>query len=429
MTLTETVRDAGVVGAGGAGFPAYVKLGADVDTLIVNGAECEPLLAKDRAVLERRAADVAAGILATRDELGAERAILAVKERAAESTAKALAGIEVHALPDVYPAGDEVVLVNLVTGARVPAGGIPPDVGVLVSNVETVLNIARAVRDIPVTTKWVTVAGAVRAPATYEVPVGTPFSFLLDTVGVQEGRIVVFDGGPAMGVPVDPDRAVVSLTTGCVLVLPKNHKVTVLAEMPLNHVRMIAGTACTQCRDCTEMCPRYLQGHDVQPHLSMRRFFRYGIDGAVDEFENAAGCTDCGLCELYACPMDITPRRVQAAVRVSLDGARPRDGVGAVHPDAAGRMVPAARFRARAGLGPYDKSAPYAELGRLVPKVRVPLEQPYGGRVKPAVKAGDGVEVGKLIAKADHERAVPVHASVTGTVGAVTEEYIEIIGG
>jgi Na+-translocating ferredoxin:NAD+ oxidoreductase RnfC subunit len=429
MTLVETVRDAGVVGAGGAGFPAHVKLRADVDTLIVNGAECEPLVGKDRAILERRAADVAAGILAMRDELGAKRVVLAVKEKFAADVAKSLPGIEVHGLRDVYPAGDEVVLVNLVTGARVPASGIPPDVGILVSNVETVLNVARAVRGIQVATKWVTVAGAVRAPATYEVPVGTPFSFLLDTAGVKEGRVVVFDGGPAMGAPVDPARAVVSLTTGCVLALPKNHKVAVLAEMPLEHVRTIAGTACTQCRDCTEMCPRYLQGHDVQPHLSMRRFFRYGVDGDTEEFGNAAGCTECGLCELYACPMDITPRRVQAAVRASLDGARPRDGLGAVHPDAAGRMVPAARFKARAGLGPYDKPAPYAELGRPVPVVRVPLVQPYGGRAKPDVKTGDRVEIGQRIAKAERERAVPVHASVNGTVGAVTDGYVEIIGG
>lgn len=428
MTLPETVRDAGVVGAGGAGFPAHVKLSADVETLIVNGAECEPLLGKDRAILELRAADVAAGIIAMRDELGAKRAVLAVKEKVAAEVAKALSGIEVHALPDVYPAGDEVVLVNLVTGARVPAGGIPPDVGVLVSNVETVLNVARATRDVPVTTKWVTVAGAVRAPATYEVPVGTPFSFLLETVGVEEGRVVVLNGGPAMGAPVDPDRAAVTLTTGCVLVLPKAHKVAVLAEMPLEHVRTIAATACTQCRDCTEMCPRYLQGHDVQPHLSMRRFFRYGAEGAAEEFVNAAGCTECGLCELYACPMDITPRRVQAVVKAGLNGARPRDGLGAVHPDAAGRMVPAARFRARAGLGPYDKPAPYAELGRPVPAVRVPLEQPYGGRLKPAVKAGDRVEAGQLVADSDNERAVPVHASIAGTVGAVVEDYIEIIG-
>jgi Na+-translocating ferredoxin:NAD+ oxidoreductase RnfC subunit len=428
MTLSETVKKAGVVGAGGAGFPAHVKLGADVDTLIVNGAECEPLLAKDRAILERRAADVGAGILAIRDELGAKRAVLAVKEKVAGEVAKALPGIEVHALPDVYPAGDEVVLVNLVTGARVPAGGIPPDVGILVSNVETVLNVARATRSIPVTTKWVTVAGAVRTPATYEVPIGTPFSYLLETAGVQEGRVTVFEGGPAMGAPVDPDRAAVSLTTGCILVLPKNHKISVLAEMPLEHVRTIAGTACTQCRDCTEMCPRYLQGHDVQPHLSMRRFFRYGVDGAAEEFANAAGCTECGLCELYACPMDITPRRVQAAVRASLNGTRPRDGLGAVHPDIVGRMVPATRFRSRADLGSYEKPAPYAELGRPVPAVRIPLEQAYGGRVKPIVEVGDRVEVGQVIAEADEERTVPVHASIAGTAGAVVEGHIEIIG-
>ena len=150
MEFTEKIRKAGILGAGGGGFPAFVKYSASADTFIVNGAECEPLLDKDRQVLLNYPAELVTGIAAIKDAIGAKRAVLAVKRKNLTTIKKFYGGVELFALPDVYPMGDEAVLTYAVTGRRIPGGAIPLDMGVIVSNVETVYNAARALNDEPV---------------------------------------------------------------------------------------------------------------------------------------------------------------------------------------------------------------------------------------------------------------------------------------
>ncbi len=421
MGLVESVRDAGVVGAGGAGFPAHVKYSRDADIFIINGAECEPLAHKDEAVLESRAADVVLGAAALRDELGAKEVILAVKERRARELANLYGGVKVRALAEIYPAGDEAVLVYDVTARRVPAAGVPPDVGVVVSNVETVLNVSRATRGKRVETSWVTVGGAVAEPFTAEVPLGTPASFLVEEAGGPTAAdYVVFDGGPMMGEEIDADEYGVRLTTGLILVLPRDHPVVAKTRLPLEHVRTVAGSACTQCRDCTELCPRYLLGYDVTPHLSMRRFFSWGGDAEPAFFANAAGCTGCGLCELYACPMAISPRRVQNHLRGRLGGAPKAEGAASVHPDRPGRQVPSARLKKRLDVAAYDRPVPVRSLHGAPRRVIIDVTQPYAALPKLLVKEGDRVETGQAVAapEAHDPTGVPVYASLTGRVAA-----------
>lgn len=429
MGLIESVRDAGIVGAGGAGFPAHVKYGCDADVFIINGAECEPLAHKDEAILESRAADVVLGAAALRDELGAREVILAVKETRARRLANLYGGLKVHPLAEIYPAGDEAVLVYDVTGRRVPAAGVPPDVGVVVSNVETVLNVARAARGKRVETTWVTVGGAVAGPFTAEVPVGTPASFLLEEAGgATVTDYVVFDGGPMMGEEIDADDYGVKLTTGLILVLPRDHPVVLKTRLPLEHVRTVAGSACTQCRDCTELCPRYLLGYDVTPHLSMRRFFTWGGDAELSFFANAAGCTGCGLCELYACPMAISPRRVQNHLRGRLTGASKGEGAATVHADRPGRQVPAARLKKRIDVAAYDRPAPFRSLRGEPRRVIVDLKQPYGAQPAVLVREGDRVEKGQAVAapEAGDLMGVPVYASLAGRVAAAGAERVVV---
>ena len=177
MSLVNQVRNAGVVGAGGGGFPAHVKLAAKADTIIANGAECEPLLHKDAAVLEHRAKDVVRGILLCADALGAGDVVIAIKAKKKAAVAAATAACEgtrarVHLLGDYYPAGDEYDLVHSVTGRLIPPAGIPLNVGVVVMNVESLANVAAAADGKPVTRKIITIAGAVANPASFEVPIG-----------------------------------------------------------------------------------------------------------------------------------------------------------------------------------------------------------------------------------------------------------------
>jgi len=429
MGLAETVREAGILGAGGAGFPAHVKYAAQADTFIINGAECEPLSHKDEAVLTLRAADVVVGAAAIRDELGAAEVILAVKEGRAGAMAGLYGGLKVFPLPDVYPAGDEAVLVYEVTGRRVPATGFPADVGVVVSNAETVLNVARAARGKGVRTTWVTVAGAVAEPFTAEVPVGTPAALLIEEAGgAAVPAYAVLDGGPMMGEEIDPKTFGVAATTGMITVLPAGNPVVRNARLPLAHVRTVAGSACTQCRDCTELCPRYLLGYDVTPHLSMRRFFAWGEEAEPSFFANAAGCTGCGLCELYACPMAISPRRVQNNLKERLAETPRLEGAAGVHADRPGRLVPATRLKARLEIAAYDVPMRVRELSDEPRKVILKTTQPYAPALEVLVAEGDRVEAGQKVAapRPGDDMAVPVYASIGGRLAAVEDGKITI---
>jgi len=167
-----------VVGAGGAGFPTWKKIDARVETVIVNGAECEPLLRNDQQVLAARTGEVVRGLVLTMASTGASRGVIALKKKytaaiaALKKEIRDQKDISLHLLESVYPAGDEFVLVYEVTGKVIPPGEIPLKVGVLVSNVETFANISAAERGDPVISRCLTVTGAVREPKTLTLPIG-----------------------------------------------------------------------------------------------------------------------------------------------------------------------------------------------------------------------------------------------------------------
>jgi Na+-translocating ferredoxin:NAD+ oxidoreductase RnfC subunit len=233
-----------------------------------------------------------------------------------------------------------------------------------------------------------------------------------------------------MGREIEPATFGIGQQTGQITALPAGNVVVERYRHPLQHVRTIAGTACTQCKDCTELCPRYLLGYDVTPHLSMRRFFSWGDEPSEEWFGNAAGCTGCGLCELYACPMAISPRRVQDHLKTVLTGCERKEGGGDIHPDRSGRLVPAARLKRRTDIVNYDVEASLRELpapGRAITS----LTQPYGRVLEVLVKEGDKVEVGQPLARpaAGDETSVPVYAGVPGRVSETSSSVVIDRGG
>src|SRR4030042_2684779 len=184
LNLIDVAREAGIVGAGGAGFPTYVKLQSNVDTLIVNAAECEPLLRVDQQLLERECERIISAADAARRTVGARDLLVGIKAKYKNALAslEELLGkyeFKVFKLDDYYPAGDEVVLIYDVLGRIVPAGGIPREVGVLVMNVESLLNISNAIDGIPVLDKYLTLTGQVIEPVTLKVPIGVLLEDLL----------------------------------------------------------------------------------------------------------------------------------------------------------------------------------------------------------------------------------------------------------
>ncbi len=186
--ILNKIREAGVLGAGGGGFPAHKKLENKVDHIIANGVECEPLLYKDREVMLRETEKMMQGLEIVREITDAKKVTIAIKKKnfdAAEiikPLAKKL-GFDIFITKNVYPAGDEYILVYDITGRRIPPNGIPLMVGCLVNNVETLVNISNASEDKPVTEKFITITGAVKNPVTTSVPIGTSFKDCIEFAG------------------------------------------------------------------------------------------------------------------------------------------------------------------------------------------------------------------------------------------------------
>ncbi|MEG0157007.1 MAG: electron transport complex protein RnfC, partial [Anaerovoracaceae bacterium] len=209
MGLLEQIKDAGVIGAGGAGFPTYGKLGGAAEYILLNGAECEPLLRVDQQLMAMYPEEIILGFSEAGKLVGAKKAIIGIKNKhkkviqiLEEGIAKLGLSdfVEIKAMKDMYPAGDEQVLVYELTGRVVPEAGIPIQVGCVVINSETALNIYKAAKGEAVTEKYITVAGDIPRRVTVKVPVGTPIIDVLALSGIENFEDYgIIDGGPMMG--------------------------------------------------------------------------------------------------------------------------------------------------------------------------------------------------------------------------------------
>ena len=265
-TFIQLVRDAGVVGEGGAGFPAHVKYDTQVDTVIANGCECEPLLYTDQHIMRRDPAAIVRAMQALVQVTGASRGVIAIKrkyEQVARQFTEAITGtgLELARLDNFYPAGDEFVLVNEVTGKTIPPLGLPKDVGAVVANVGTLVNVSRAVENnVPVTQKVVTVTGDVARPAVINVPIGTSVTACIDECGgTTVPDPVVILGGPMMGRVVDSTAAleqeVINKTNGGIIVLPRGHYLHEANTIPIEVLQKQAAVSCIQCRVSSVLYP------------------------------------------------------------------------------------------------------------------------------------------------------------------------------
>lgn len=424
MKLAETLQNAGITGAGGAGFPSYAKLRDGIDTLLINAAECEPLLYTDFIILKRERETVLSGIAAIL-AAGIKRALLLVKRHNAEplglKDGDALAeGVTVKLLPDVYPIGDEVSLIYEATGKVMKPGCLPASLGVIVYNLETVYNIGRAATTgAPVTEKWLTIGGSVRESAVVKVPVGAPVSELLAKLGVVvPDGYVVLDGGPSMGKPIDPEVAVVTKTTKGLLILPRGIQATdgKLINVQLSLSR--AETACCQCRRCTDLCPRALLGYPLEPHKMVRTSM--GAAAQDPELVIAASlCCSCGICESIACSQGISPKAVIANYKALLAKNKLRY-IAAEDPaperEREYRMLPTERWKSALGVKRYDGIPKF--LGEIADftRVDIALRSNIGIEALPCVADGDRVEFGERIAAPANGLSLAQHASMGGIV-------------
>ncbi len=434
ITIVEATAAAGVIGAGGAGFPTHVKLQAAVDTVIANGAECEPLLSTDRYLMETEPEAVVAGLKLTQQATGADRAIIALKKKytkAVEKLRKASADsdVELYLMDNYYPAGDEVEMVHAVTGKAVPEGGLPLDVGIVVSNVNTLLNVREAHENGRAeTTRWITVAGELAEPFIAEVPIGTTVDRLLGLGKPLIDDPALMVGGPMTGNLVDREHGV-SKTCGALIVLPPDNTTAVRKRRtPATEYRR-GQSMCDQCFECTIVCPRNLIGHTLYPDKIMRNLFIAPEESKCD-LTSVYLCCECGLCDMYACPMDLSPRDVIVQIRSELQAAgieNPHNNSELTcHPEKEYRRVNTDRMIARLGLSKYDlHEFPLKQVE--TDRVIISLTQHVGAPSTPVVKAGERVERGQLIADIPTGAlSSKVHASISGTVTNINNQKIEI---
>ncbi len=425
MELKTLMKNAGIIGAGGAGFPSYAKLAGGADTLLINGAECEPLLYTDYIILKRELATVLTGINTVLDNTGITRAVLAIKEH----TAKRLSYIDgeelddrvrVRVLPDVYPIGDEVSLIYESLGRLVNPGSLPITVGVIVYNIETMYNLGYTVRrGEPLTMKWLTVGGDIERCVVLRVPIGTRIEDLLNRLGIElDEEHTVLDGGPSMGKVINPRRASVTKTTKGILILPNNTQAIMSKNINEELAISRAETACCQCTRCTDMCPRALLGYPLEPHKMVRTAM--GVAKALPQMViSATLCCGCGICESIACSQGISPKAVINSYKavLSKNGMRflTRQPVD-ITQEREYRMVSSDRWAGTLGVKRFDKVAEY--IGEIVDfdRFEIPLNRHIGAPSIPCVKDGDRVRRGDVIAVCDDGLSIPQHATSDGIV-------------
>lgn len=433
MNLAEQVRQAGVVGAGGGGFPTHIKLAANADTVIANGAECEPLLHKDAVIMEQHAADLVRGMQLAMDAVGAKDGVIGIKGKklhAVEAVTAACRGtnVRIQLLGDYYPAGDEYDLVYNVTGRLIPPQGIPLNVGVVVNNVETFVNITEAAKGKPVTHKTLTIAGAVRAPVTLRVPLGTTYRDCLAAAGgLTTDDPVLVIGGLMMGQTTDDLDTPITKTATGVVILPRSHHVIQRKLKPNKAQAQIGKSACDQCRYCTEYCPRFLLGYAVEPHQVMRSL-AFTATGADYFNQWASLCCSCGLCTLYACPEELYPKEACDDAKAAMRRANLKwSGSTTVkpHPMHDGRRVPIKTLTRKLHVEDYDLPAPLRLEGVTPNRLMLPLKQSAGTACQPKVRVGGRVSTGQIIGEpAPNALGALLHAPLSGRVSEVTEHQI-----
>lgn len=297
--VRDWLRDAGVVGLGGAVFPSHIKLRAGrntpLKTLVINGAECEPFITCDDMLMRERAGHILAGITIMRELLGAHEVLIGIEDNKPDAIAAMHAACNAHsdpliqtvAVPTRYPAGGAKQLIRVLTGLEVPHGERSTDYGVQCFNVGTAYAIFEAIEQgRPLISRIVTLAGNVDNPRNYEVLFGTPMDHVMRIAGIKADTNAFIMGGPMMGFRMPAFDVPVVKATNCIIAASPRLFAPPPPEMP-----------CIRCGECARACPADLQPFEMYWHSRAKNF------GKVQEY-NLFDCIECGCCS-YVCPSHI----------------------------------------------------------------------------------------------------------------------------
>jgi Na+-translocating ferredoxin:NAD+ oxidoreductase RnfC subunit len=445
--LINKIKSAGVVGCGGAGFPTHVKLNASPQCLIINGIECEPVLFTDRYLMRTKALEIVQTVSEISEAMNAHETIIAIKseyviekqvlQEAIEQTG---ANMELKLINSYYPAGDEQMIVYEVTGKSVPPGGIPLDVDCVVINVGTVFSIKNALDERPFIRKYITVSGNIDSPTIMNVPIGTTVKQVLKWVDCTlELGCKIIMGGPMMGKILNLDElesAVIEKTTSGLIVLNANHILAIEQDISIRKMLARAKSACIQCSYCTQMCPRNLIGHPLMPHMIMRALSYIDVNDDITHVLgnknviNSSLCSECGVCEAYACPMGLKPRKINAMLKELLrqnnQGFVKDHKEIMVEPYREYRKIPSKRLAMRIDMNKYSMEIENC-LARKATHVSIPTKQHVGTPAEPITTINQRVREGDLIALCpENQLGANIHASITGVISGIGDGYINI---
>ncbi|WP_070001212.1 4Fe-4S dicluster domain-containing protein [Cellulosilyticum sp. I15G10I2] len=434
--MRAQIFEAGIIGAGGAGFPTHIKLAKGMAYLIINGAECEPLMYTDYEIMMQFSEELVTIIRDMLNALGLKKAIWGIKSKhkaliAQLNTITSLDdAIEICPLPNIYPAGDELTLIYKCANIIIPKGQLPSQKKVIALNVETLYNIYKCIYEKqPVTDKYITVTGAVEEPKVIKAAIGTTFEEIIKHVTVTIPEYDILLGGPMMGSFVSADIKVTK-TTKAIILLPKDtvlyHKKKAIGIGSIKRVM----SACSQCQMCTDLCPRNRLGHKVEPHKLMNAFAN-GLVQNSDKLHTALGCCGCNTCSYYACHHDLSPAELMMMVKRELmkEGIKPS---GEEYPRPSHNVtaeIPSSRLLDKLGLKQYDKPAMF-KAQKIIPRiVYMPIAAHIGKPASPIVNVGDYVRTAQKIASGDLTGiSANIHSSINGVVKKITQTEIIIEG-
>ena len=300
--LRNRLRDAGIVGLGGAGFPSFIKLNPGartaIDELIINAAECEPYITCDDSLMRESAEHIVQGIEIMQHALQAKRCLIGIEDNKPEACSAMQqaveragnASIRVVPIPTLYPAGGEKQIIKVLTGKETPSQGLPVDVGIVCHNVATALAINNAINNgLPLISRVITLTGSgVNTPGNHEVLIGTPINEWIEHCGGYHDNVSqLIMGGPMMGFNLGDDHVPVIKTTNCILALTEDEF----------HRNKQATMPCIRCGACMDVCPAQLLPQQLYWQAFARDFDK------IQDY-NLFDCIECGCCS-YVCPSQI----------------------------------------------------------------------------------------------------------------------------
>lgn len=370
--LKHIIEEAGIIGEEGISFPLHKKLQENLDYIIINGAESEPLICVDQVLMDGYAKELLQALDILVQACGAKAGIIGLKtshqktKRSLELANSYGDHIKIQEVADIYPAGDPLNVIYACTGKVIPMGACPTEEKIAILDVESLLSIWHAIyKKEPLSHTYITVAGHVTKAVTVKVPLGTPAREVIKLAGRDDlDKHTIIQGGPMTGYIIAPSQKMTQTSKG-LLVLEDDHSV-VRGKAPLNmnSLKRIM-SVCSQCRICTDLCPRHLLGHEVEPHRLMNGLAN-GLINHSEACQTSLGCIGCNLCTAYSCPNQLDPAAFMMKIKYELMGQGvtvPRQKESMPDQSLNYHQVPMKRLIRKLGLTQYDKDAPLIERG------------------------------------------------------------------